>query len=439
VDFRTIVELSPDPIARFDRAYRHTFVSPATLRMAGLSATAMLGRTPAEIGLPTETADTLVARLEATFTTGSGSTFELVHAGRTLEVTTVLVPGDDDAGAQVMTVSRDVTDRYRAERLQGALHRLAATVARGDDPTVTFAVAAAEAARVIEADGGGIVRFLGDDHGETVAAHIPSREDATALLRVFPFPRGGVVEAVARTGRPARVDTYDDAPDSNLPAFGQMTAVGTPITVDGALWGLLVVTRERPGSFPPDTEAILASAGEIVGLAIANADARERMRLLALTDPLCGIANRRAFEHHLAGLVAEAHDAGSPLALAVLDLDGFKAVNDANGHVIGDAVLVETTRRLTSAARSTDVLARQGGDEFALVLPATAEADLPGVLARALDLVQAEPYPVAGRLSISIGAAVLRPGESADDLYRRADDAQTAAKRDHRGTVIAPA
>ena len=147
------------------------------------------------------------------------------------------------------------------------------------------------------------------------------------------------------------------------------------------------------------------------------ADARRQAR----TDELTGLANRRALHEH----VGRAVD-----ALLLVDLDGFKEINDALGHAAGDAVLQEVARRLTLRAGPTDLIARLGGDEFALVLAPGADADL--VAARLLERI-GEPLEVAGitlRISASIGIAV---GSELPALLRHADIAMYEAKRRRSG------
>ena len=94
---------------------------------------------------------------------------------------------------------------------------------------------------------------------------------------------------------------------------------------------------------------------------------QEKLEALALRDPLTGLANRRLFNELLDADLARTQRSGLPLAVAFLDLDGFKNVNDTYGHDVGDLVLCETARRLVSTVRGADIVARLGGDEFVVV------------------------------------------------------------------------
>lgn len=151
---------------------------------------------------------------------------------------------------------------------------------------------------------------------------------------------------------------------------------------------------------------------------------------LADSDPLTGVPNRRALARQLRRDLARAAREDTALAVAVLDLDLFKAYNDANGHLAGDIALRRAAAVWQRRLRAGDLLARLGGEEFAVVLPG---AGLPAALAVAEDLRRATP---AG-LTVSIGVACHRPGDTDESLLARADDALYDAKREGRNRVRA--
>jgi diguanylate cyclase (GGDEF)-like protein len=145
--------------------------------------------------------------------------------------------------------------------------------------------------------------------------------------------------------------------------------------------------------------------------------------VLANTDVLTGALNRRAF---LARLQQTAAGSTDPALVCLVDLDGFKAVNDRDGHAAGDAALVAVTRALSATVREVDTVARLGGDEFALLLPGTTAAIGERVAARVRAAV-AEAGAGIG-VTASIGVASLVPGEDVHALLHRADAAMYAAK-----------
>jgi diguanylate cyclase (GGDEF)-like protein len=163
--------------------------------------------------------------------------------------------------------------------------------------------------------------------------------------------------------------------------------------------------------------------------------AQARLHVLAHSDALTGLPNRRAL---LDAISLARTDAAGPAAVAFLDLDGFKAVNDRWGHGTGDALLQATAEAITSVSRAGDVAARLAGDEFAVLLtaPITA-ADAADVGRRLHDAIAAAAdrvLPGAGvRASVGIAACIGRP----EDALAGADVAMYRAKRDRRGVVLA--
>lgn len=152
---------------------------------------------------------------------------------------------------------------------------------------------------------------------------------------------------------------------------------------------------------------------------------------LASTDTLTGLPNRRVWEDALPRELARSVRTGSPVAIAILDVDHFKDYNDSQGHQGGDLLLKEIAAMWPSELRDSDLLSRHGGEEFALLLPDCGTADLAAVVEK---VRRAMPSGVTA----SAGAAVWDGVEEAEVLIRRADDALYAAKRDGRDrTVIA--
>jgi diguanylate cyclase (GGDEF)-like protein len=150
-----------------------------------------------------------------------------------------------------------------------------------------------------------------------------------------------------------------------------------------------------------------------------------RLRHLADHDALTGLLNRRAFEESLEAHVARARRYGAAGALLLLDLDGFKDVNDTLGHHAGDALLIRVAGALGDRLRETDVLARLGGDEFAVLLPMES-GEAAELVARALvDVVRG----LDAGVTVSVGVAVVDSGEvTAEGLMIDADRAMYAAK-----------
>jgi diguanylate cyclase (GGDEF)-like protein len=169
---------------------------------------------------------------------------------------------------------------------------------------------------------------------------------------------------------------------------------------------------------------MLAAAAYVCVLQSRNRDRqRDALAEMSRTDPLTGVLNRRGFEERLRADLLTGERSALPVALLLLDLDGFKPINDRAGHAAGDELLQWTAERIEASVRPADAVGRLGGDEFAVVAPgvdAHAARDLADRIARALE----------NRIGASIGIADYpTDGTTSDDLHRRADEALYSAKR----------
>jgi len=202
-----------------------------------------------------------------------------------------------------------------------------------------------------------------------------------------------------------------------------------------------------------DTEKLLDSHRKLSAkldethnyLRVIEADSQQlsdeltRIHLLSLTDDLTGLPNRRAFMRRLQDEVGRVQRYGNPLSLALIDLDGFKAVNDKFGHAAGDEVLRVFAGEIFSIFRHHDLVARYGGEEFAVLLPNT---HIEGAL-RALRKVQKRAQETSFQQegstlplpSFSAGLSLYRPGETPENFIQRADHAMFRAKRLGRNRI----
>jgi diguanylate cyclase (GGDEF)-like protein len=164
-----------------------------------------------------------------------------------------------------------------------------------------------------------------------------------------------------------------------------------------------------------------------------------QMTELAHTDPLTGLANRRWLLELLEREFLRARRHRRPLSLIYLDLDGFKLVNDRFGHLFGDGILRSAARSMQAMLRGSDLLARIGGDEFAVLLPETDLAGAEKVAAKIHRALAASTRPYGAELpplSFSAGICQLQEGDrTIDDILVRADDAQYLAKAVGPGTI----
>jgi len=176
----------------------------------------------------------------------------------------------------------------------------------------------------------------------------------------------------------------------------------------------------RPGHFTvPWVVLVLAT----LGLTETQGRLARSLRTAATTDPLTGVANRRAWEAEAGRNLAHAHRTGEPLSFAILDLDSFKVVNDREGHGAGDALLIELSAGWSRRLRAADLLGRYGGDEFVLSLPGTDEAGAWQVLHQ-LDETHDFPW--------SAGVATAGPDDTLASVLARADGNLYQQKRSGR-------
>ncbi|HSK98214.1 MAG TPA: sensor domain-containing diguanylate cyclase, partial [Euzebyales bacterium] len=196
---------------------------------------------------------------------------------------------------------------------------------------------------------------------------------------------------------------------------------------------LLTVSTTRVGAFTRADERFLADLVRVTKLAVRNSDLFVEVSEAAQRDPLTGLRNRRVFwealQSHLEGL------GRGTLALAVVDADNFKRINDRLGHTVGDAALRHIADRLRRSVRETDEVFRIGGEEFTIIMPEASGRDAHNVMMRVLTGVRQSRADLPS-LSVSIGVAVAPDdGMTVDELFREADHALLRAKRDGKNRI----
>ena len=216
------------------------------------------------------------------------------------------------------------------------------------------------------------------------------------------------------------------------------SGLAVPIqTEHGSIGFIAVFSRARSHSWEEDEVRELEELALRAGPAIENAKRFREARQLADLDALTGLHNRRYFHETLGREVARAQRYDRQLALVVLDLDDFKAINDRIGHLTGDAVIAESAERVRDVVRTADIACRVGGDEFAVILPESTLADADQLYRRLQAAVSARPIGQAGPLSFSAGVAELKPEDDPTTFFERADEALYAAKERGKAQVVA--
>ena len=209
------------------------------------------------------------------------------------------------------------------------------------------------------------------------------------------------------------------------------------LTINGEPLGRVVFYRGHP--FIDDERTRLGRLSNLLSNPLRNALLYQRAIQSAFIDPLTGINNRGAFDEALLHEVELARRKGLPLALAVADIDRFKAINDHFGHTIGDCALQSLVESAQHCIRGADTLYRYGGEEFVILLRDTPLDGATLLAERLRDHVDGRHHhcgEVSITMTVSIGVAQWSEGESGTELFNRADTALYRAKTGGRNRVI---
>jgi diguanylate cyclase (GGDEF)-like protein len=272
----------------------------------------------------------------------------------------------------------------------------------------------------------------------TIVSSVGVSRSMLAKVRRLPLTQGAAGRSILED-RLIMFEDYQAEPHAigEFSADNLRTAMAAPVHENGRSVGSIVVAsyRQERGYTPTEREMLLAFAHH-ASLALNDAKAVDEMRTLAYHDALSGLPNRALFAEHLDRALANARRSDTQLAVLFMDLDRFKMVNDSLGHSVGDRLLACVGERLRRCLRASDLAARFGGDEFAVLIESASEEGA-ATLAEALCDVLQQPFAIDGHeltISASVGVALDRSGESsAEALLRNADLAMYKAKIDRPG------
>jgi diguanylate cyclase (GGDEF)-like protein len=260
---------------------------------------------------------------------------------------------------------------------------------------------------------------------------------ARGLTAALEAPAAALAQWILKHGEVCTA--MDVAVDTRFGGAGTAAAIAFPLDCRGRTVGALVGLDRTPAAraprFSAATEAALLRVLEPGAIALDNALRVARAEALSVTDDLTQLYNSRYLSQVLRRETKRASRSGRPLSLLFIDLDGFKSVNDSHGHLYGSRALVEAAGLIRLSARETDVVARFGGDEFALILPDTGSEGAAAVGERIRDRVAAHRFLRGDgldiHLTVSVGVATLPDvAASTEGLIQAADEAMYHVK-DH--------
>jgi diguanylate cyclase (GGDEF)-like protein/PAS domain S-box-containing protein len=442
--FRTALDSSADMFFLVDMGagrlldFNHTACSNL-----GYERSELLGSTvdrilvlPSLAGLMESYAGLLASSLRAdsivrTYRRKDGSVFEAEVLRRVVE----------SADGPIMVVnSRDLTERRLAEARQATHLRYQERIARFGESALTKREATElgdEAVRtVLEALGGGAVAYVerGAEPQEVVLRALAGSTDAGGELSARYEASGVLGRALA--GESVNVDAGDESPLPFPWAKGHASVLLVPVLGDSGARGALCVLGRSGNAFGVEEMRFVMAAATVLSAALQRTDSEGRLAFLAQFDGLTGLPNRALLSDRFSQMIVQARRHGNSLGILFIDLDDFKLVNDSLGHPAGDELLKETARRLLSAIRTGDTVARIAGDEFAIILADLARADDAALVAQKVIERISAPVEVRGQevfVTASVGVATFpADGDDAETLLGAADAAMYRAKQSGR-------
>lgn len=252
----------------------------------------------------------------------------------------------------------------------------------------------------------------------------------------------GLTRTVVKDGKQIVVEDMTNHPlYKGAPAHWHGSIIGIPLKFKDEILGVMNLSRTVTGRFSHSEQRLLSLLADQAAVAIYNARLYKRLTQMANTDSVTGLPNRRALDERLQEEWRLAEQTGAPFSVVMMDLDGFKAVNDTFGHNVGDELLYSLFNFLAQRMRTSDFLARYGGDELTLVMRSTDLEAAQTVTRKVIELMGEYHFPFPQnrdmKLGITAGIAVYPfHANNPIDLLRAADSALYHAKKHRRGEFV---
>src|SRR5688572_5794794 len=337
-------------------------------------------------------------------------------------VSGAVAPGADPTADSYRRLADVFHDLLSEQSLDSLLVRIADTL----DEIVPY-----EALHIYEAD---------EPKRELVPALVRSDYADEILSERFPFGEGITGWAVDHREPVLANQAHLDPRVRFVPGtpLEPEALIVVPLVARGALKGTLNVYRiGDDASFSEEEFELAKRLGDAAALALDNAHIRARLEREAQTDSLTGLYNHRHFHERLRRELTHASSVHENVAVVMIDIDDFKKVNDVFGHAVGDQVLAELADHLRATVRSTDVVCRIGGEEFAVIVPSSHETHVVALATRLAERLEQVELDLAGRIAVSIGIAQ-GPEHAANprELVACAEAAMMTAKARGKNQVV---
>ncbi len=411
-----------DSTISFDELGRVRSVNAAFERLLGYSADELVGRPFTSLFF-----DSTVPRVSEVFNSAlegqtSSGTAKIKHkSGEAIMLTGVMVPiVVDERVVGVYAVGHNNAEERSEDERMRELYLLAANATNAAEAQLATALNIGR--RRLRCKEAYVARV---DEDRLTFVHCTGETTRREGMHV-PF-EGSVDERALAAGEP--IFSHENG----------IATVTAPIVVGMNNYGTIAFVEERAGSLTPEDADYVRLIASLASAAIDRAEQHRRLDALAFHDVLTGLPNRANLAEKLADTIAKADRDSRSFALHFFDLDDFKAVNDADGHARGDAVIAAIAKTLERNVGPADLIARIGGDEFVIVQPNVRDRAAARALAENLRAAIAQPFTVEGqeyRVTASVGISFFpHDGHTAGTLLAHADAALYKVKASGRDAV----
>ena len=247
----------------------------------------------------------------------------------------------------------------------------------------------------------------------------------------------GIVGQVVRSGELVLVQDTNASQESVPLDLRSRSVLAIPIRYSGQTMGVLNMESRQPHAFAPELVLVMQTLVDQLAVAFNNALTFQQMQQQAITDSLTGLKTRRFFMEALNSELSRARRSGESFSVLVVDMNGFKQINDTLGHLEGDLVLVRVARILEHRSRASSVVARYGGDEFTILIPGASMEQGRAVARRLQMAIEQDPLLAERKVSASLGVGSFPDsGATPEDILRAADTRMYSAKKGSGSSLV---